>query len=79
MIEVEDWPQVHTGNPRDLRNRCFFDMSTILRSAHIIPTGNPGKYFINSYVDWDQYNTIYDPDFLTNGTREADRIAKQYS
>ncbi len=78
MVEVEDWPQVRTSNSRDLGHRYFFDMSTILRSAHVIPAGNAGTYYVNNYVDWDQYNTIYDPDFLTNGIREADRIAKQY-
>ena len=53
-------------------------MSTILRSAHIIPTDNTGIYYVNNYVDWDQYNTIFDPDFLTNGIRDADRIAIEY-
>ena len=50
----------------------------ILRSAHVIPSGNVGIYYINNYVDWDQYNTIFDPEFLANSIREADRIAKQF-
>jgi hypothetical protein len=53
-------------------------MSTILRSAHIIPTDNLGVYYVNNYVDWDQYNIIFDPEFLTNGIRDADRIAMEY-
>ena len=53
-------------------------MSTILRSAHIIPTDNTGVYYVNNYIDWDQYNTISDLDFLTNGIRDADRIAMEY-
>ena len=48
----------------------------ILRSAYVIPLGNDGTYYINNYVDWDQYNTIFDPEFLANGIRKADRIAK---
>jgi len=78
MVEVEDWPVVHSQNPRNIGHRCFFDMSMILWSAHIVPTGTMGVYYINNYVDWDQYNTIFDPDFIVNGTRDADRIAKQY-
>jgi len=78
MVEVEDWPQVRTQNPRNIGYRRFFDMSTILRSAHIIPTDNTGLYYVNNYVDWDQYNTIFDPDFLTNGIHDADRIAMEY-
>src|SRR5580692_6023507 len=78
MVEVEDWPQVCTQNPCNIGHWCFFDMSTILRSAHIIPTNNTGIYYVNNYVDWDQYNTIFDPEFLTNGIRDADRIAMEY-
>ena len=78
MVEVEDWPQVRTQNPRNIGHRYFFDMSTILRSAHIIPTDSIGLYYINNYVDWDQYNTIFDPEFLINGIRDADRIATEY-
>ena len=78
MVEVEDWPEVRTQNPRNIGHWYFFDMSTILRSAHIIPTDNMGVYYVNNYVDWDQYNTIYDPDFLTNGIRDANRIAMEY-
>ena len=78
MVEVEDWPIVHSQNPHNISHHCFFDMSMILQSAHIVPTGNTGVYYINNYVDWDQYNTIFDPDFIANGTWDADRIAKQY-
>ena len=45
---------------------------------NIIPTNNIGLYYINNYVDWDQYNTIFDLEFLTNGIRDADRIAMEY-
>ena len=78
MIEAEDWPQKTSQSPRNISYCCFFDMSMILRSAHVIPSGNDGIYYINNFVDWDQYNTIFDPEFLANGIREADRIAKQF-
>ena len=78
MIEAEDWAQTSSRKPRNIGYRCFFDMSMILRSAHVVPSGNGGTYYINNYVDWDQYNTIFDPEFLANGIREADQIAEQY-
>jgi hypothetical protein len=77
MIEAKDWPQTTSQSPRNIGYRCFFDMGMILRSAYVIPSGNDGIYYINNYVDWDQYNTIFDPEFLANGIKEADRIAKQ--
>ena len=78
MVEVEDWPQVRTQNPRNIGHRCFLNMSRLLQSAHIIPTDNTGVYYVNNYIDWDQYNMIFDPDFLTNGICDADRIAMEY-
>ena len=78
MIEAEDWAQTSSRKPRNIEYRCFFDMSMILRSAHVVPSGNGGTYYINNYVDWDQYNTIFDPEFLANSIREADQIAEQY-
>ena len=51
MVEVEDWPQVRTQNPRDIGHWCFFNMSTILRSPHMIPSGKAGVNYINNYVD----------------------------
>jgi len=37
-----------------------------------------GTYYINYYVDWDQFNTIYNSDFIAKGIREADAVEKQY-
>jgi hypothetical protein len=79
IVEVEDWLVLGAKNPRKLGHRCFFEISTILRSAHIIPLGTSGMYYINHYVNWDQYNTIYDSDFFANSIQEADVIEKQYS
>ena len=44
----------------------------------MIPSGNDRTYYINNYVDWDQYNMIFDSEFLANSIREADQIAKQF-
>ena len=41
-------------------------MQSILQSAHVVPAGYSylDLFYINNYVDWDQYNTLYSPDFL---------------
>jgi hypothetical protein len=77
MIEV-DWPQVHIQNLHNINHQYFFDMSTILRSAYIIPTSTRGLYYVNNYIDEDYYNAIFNPKFLANSLRDADRIAKEY-
>jgi hypothetical protein len=79
MIELEEWPGSQALHAKKLAHCCFYDMSTIIRSAHIVPAWSATTYFINNYIDWDQYNTCYDPDFLENGIRDADAIYKKYT
>ncbi|KAI9840208.1 MAG: hypothetical protein M1837_001836 [Sclerophora amabilis] len=76
MVEVERWPESRARQPRNLGQRRFYGMSTILRSAHVIPARDKVSY-VNNYIDWDQYNTLYEPDFLNNGTRIAERFVAQ--
>ncbi len=35
-------------------------------------------WFVNNYIDWDQFNTLYDKDFETKKMRVADKIACQF-
>lgn len=78
--------------PRTIGNRRFYNLNNILRGAHVVPafleenegladagrTGRKKKiYYINNYIDWDQYSTLYDPDFLKKGKRLADKHAAQ--
>ena len=60
MIEAGDWPQTTSQSPRNIGYCCFFDMSMILWSTHVIPSGNDETYYINNYVDWDQLLDFYD-------------------
>ncbi len=78
MVEVETWHASDARNPRNIGARRFYQMSTILRSAHVVPTGlRDGTYYINNYIDWDTYNTIYDPDFFSQGMRAACDYGRQ--
>ena len=79
MVEVETWLQGNARNPRGIGARRIYQMSMILRSAHIVPTGlQDGVYYINNYIDWDTYNTIYDSDFFNQGTTAARIYAKRF-
>lgn len=78
MIEVERWPKpIQDRQRRSLGNTRIYPMSTILRSAHLVPATLDGDdiFFINNYIDWDTFNSLYDPDFEVNGTRAALRFA----
>ena len=77
IIEVKDYPCILSTNPRNLGLCWFYSISTILRSAHIIPATH-GIYFINNYIDWDQYNTLYDPQFIAKEIQVANNIQHKY-
>ncbi len=80
MVEVEPWPISIGKNPRFLTGERIYSLAHIIRGAHVIPaTLPPVQYwFVNNYIDWDQFNTLYDEDFERKGTRAADKIACQF-
>ena len=47
---------------------------------HLIPAQlvENGVMFINNYVDWDQYNNIYNEDFESQGRQDALAFAARY-
>lgn len=72
MFEVERIPASQSRNARNLGPSRFYEIRQVVRSAHVIPAGGEKPYFyVNNFVDWDQYNTIYDEEFLLDGLRVA--------
>ncbi|KAH6485027.1 hypothetical protein HBI55_204150 [Parastagonospora nodorum] len=44
----------------------FYDLSTIIRPVHLVPRDLPNlttrttmSYYVNNYIDWDEYNRLY--------------------
>ncbi|KAH3955999.1 hypothetical protein HBH51_258630 [Parastagonospora nodorum] len=44
----------------------FYDLSTIIRLVHLVPRDLPNSttrttmsYYVNNYIDWDEYNRLY--------------------
>ncbi|KAF6227509.1 hypothetical protein HO173_012249 [Letharia columbiana] len=81
MVEVERAQPSTARNPRTLGKRRFYSLASIERSAHVVPASVKGKefYYINSFIDFDQYNSIYDPDFLNKSYRAAKEINTRYT
>ncbi|PGH13468.1 hypothetical protein GX50_09023 [[Emmonsia] crescens] len=79
MLEVEEPTpgQTDAGRKRNLTNRRFYSLEHVIRSAHVIPKYHLQKqeqqpvYYINNYIDWDQYNTIYHPNFRSLARKQA--------
>ncbi len=34
-------------------------------------------FYINNYIDWDQFNQLYDPDWMEKGIRNADAVVRK--
>jgi hypothetical protein len=78
MIEVQRAHSATKDNIRSLARRRFYRLNLVQRSAHLVPAGRskPGTYYVNPYVDWDSYNSIYDPNFATSDLEIAARLAR---
>ena len=80
MVEVEPWPTSVAKNQRLLTGEKIFSLAHIIRGAHVVPatTALIQYWFVNNYVDWDLFNTLYDKDFKVKGSRAADKVAAQF-
>ncbi len=73
MIELQPWPESQAARPRYLGGRRIYEISTVSRSAHVVPAELQGqrKFYLDNWLDWEQYNECYDEDFMCKGTRVA--------
>jgi hypothetical protein len=84
MIEVTR-PRIPTSeNHRSLKGRRFYALPTVLRSAHIIPSSLDPEprltdvFYVNNYIDWDQYQVLYEEDWEEKGLQRARKIKQQH-
>ena len=63
MVELEKWHASIEENPRNLGARHIIEVSLILRNAHVVPRNQDRVvFYVNNYIDWDQFNQLYDAD-----------------
>jgi len=68
---------------RTLNGRRFYSLDSIWRSAHIIPASMESEpkptdiYYINNYIDWDQYNSLYEDDWMRKQEERAEAIGRR--
>lgn len=77
MIEVTR-PRVPTTiKPRKLLGRKFYSLEHVNRSAHVVPAEHEassksnGLFYINNYIDHQQYNSLYNDDWFEVGEKRA--------
>ncbi len=63
MIEIEKMYVLIAKNPRNLGAYQIIEISSILRGTHVVPRDQDKVvFYINNYIDWDQFNQLYDLD-----------------
>ncbi len=78
MVELEKYPISRAENPLNLGGQRFYKISEVLQSAHVVPRDTEGNtFYLSNYIDWDQFNQIYDPEWQTKGTWSANAIVRK--
>ncbi len=75
MIEVKQWSKNTVKKSQYLECRQFYNMSTILRSAHLISTESKKFFYVNNYIDWNTFNILYEESFLKKKVRKTNELA----
>ncbi len=78
MVELETYPISRAENSLNLGGQRFYKISEVLRSAQVVPRGTEDNtFYLNNYIDQDQFNQLYDPEWQTKGTRSANAIVQK--
>ena len=63
-------------NLRNLGAHWIIKISLVLHNAHMIPKDQDKfVFYINNYIDWDQFNQLYDLDWMKKGIRNTNAVA----
>ena len=76
MIELEKMRALTVENLRNLDAHWIIEISSVLYSTHLVPKDQDKfVFYINNYINWDQYNQLYDLDWMEKGIKNADAVA----
>ncbi len=63
MIELEKMRASIAKNLRNLGAHRINEISSVLFSTHVVSRDQDKVvFYVNNYIDWDQFNQLYDPD-----------------
>ncbi len=75
MIKLEKMCTSITKNLCNLSTHRIIEISLVPRSTHMV-LKNQDKFvfYINNFIDWDQFNQLYDPDWIEKDIKNADTV-----
>jgi hypothetical protein len=78
MISLKAWSRNHAANLRFLKFNRVNDVSSIIKSVHVM-SNDKRELYVNNYANWDVYNSIYVNDFMNIESRRATKYQKKNS
>ncbi len=65
IVELKKICASTAKHPCNFGAHCIIEISSILRSAYIVSRDQERiVFYVNNYIDWDQFNQLYAPDWL---------------
>ena len=78
MVQLKKWPISMTKNCRNLGVHQVIEIFSVLHNAQVIPRDQARVvFYINNYIDWDQFDQLYGRDWLKKYTWNADAMARK--
>ena len=75
MIELERIRALTIENPRNLGTHWMVEISSVLHSAYLLPRNQDRfVFYVNNYINWDEFNQLYDFDWIEKGIRNTDAV-----
>ena len=68
MIELKKMRASTVENLRNFVAHWIIEISLVLHNAYMVPRDQDKfVFYINNYIDWDQFNLLYNPDWIEKG------------
>ncbi len=78
IVKLEKMRASRTEHPRNLGAHYIVERSSILHSAHIILRDQERiLFYVNNYINWNQFNQLYASDSLEKVIQNADAVAQK--
>ena len=78
MIKLKKYPISRVENPLNLSGQWFYKISEVLQSAHVVLRDTESNtFYLNNYIDWDQFNQLYNSEWQTKGIQSANAIIRK--
>ena len=64
IVKLEKYLILRVKNSLNFGGQQFYKISEVLQSAHIITRDTKDNiFYLNNYIDLDQFNQLYDPEW----------------